>query len=142
MAHNLLPYEHRQGYLMPPSLREWLPEEDLSWFIVGAVGQMELRESYAAHRSDDCGAAAYDPGMMVGVLLYAYCQDLRSSQHIARALERDVGLRAEREEALERLFVQVLGLCREARLEKLGIVAPDGTKMAANAALAQETPAR
>jgi len=152
MAYNLLPYDREQGYLMPPSLREWLPEEDLSWFIVDAVGQMELREFYAVYRDDGWGAAAYDPTMMVGVLLYAYCEGIRSSRRIARALERDVGFRvvaanqqpdfrticrfrAEHEEALERLFVQVLWLCREAGLVKLGVVALDGTKVAANAAL-------
>ncbi len=152
MVYNLLPYDREQGYLMPPSLREWLPEEDLSWFIMDAVGQMELKEFYAAYRSDGWGAAAYDPEMMVAVLLYAYCQGLRSSRRIARALERDVGFRVvaanqqpdfrticrfrrEHEEALEKLFVEVLRLCHEAGLVKLGVVALDGTKVAANAAL-------
>jgi hypothetical protein len=91
--------------------------------------------------------------MMVAVLLYAYCQGLRSSRRIARALEEDVGFRvvaanqqpdfrtlcrfrAEHEAALERLFVQVLRLCRAAGLVKLGVVALDGTKVAANASLA------
>ena len=110
---------------MPPSLQEWLREEDLAWFIVDAVEQMELGEFYAAYREDGWGAAAYDPAMMVSVLLYAYCQGLRSSRRIAMALERDVGFRvvsnaqpdfrticrfrAEHEEALEKLFAQVLG---------------------------------
>jgi transposase len=114
---------------------------------------MDLREFYASYRNDGWGAAAYDPAMMVAVLLYAYCQGIRSSRRIARALERDIGFRvlaanhqpdfrticrfrAEHEEALERLFVQVLQLCREAGLVKLGVVALDGTKVAANAALA------
>jgi transposase len=137
---------------MPPSLREWLPEEDLAWFILDAVDQMELEEFYAKHRNDGWGAAAYDPAMMVGVLLYAYCQGMRSSRKVARALERDVGFRvvaanqqpdfrticrfrSEHEEALERLFVQVLRLCRGAGLVRVGKVALDGTKVAANAAL-------
>ena len=138
---------------MPPSMREWLREEDLAWFIVDAVEQMDLGEFYAAYRNDGWGAAAYDPTMMVAVLLYAYCQGLRSSRRIAMALERDVGFRvvaanqqpdfrticrfrAEHEEALEALFVEVLRLCHEAGLVKLGVVALDGTKVAANAALA------
>jgi len=153
MAYNLLPCDRDQGYLMAPSLRDWLPEGHLAWFIVDAVGQMELREFYAAYRSDGWGAAAYDPGMMVAVLLYAYCRGVRSSRRIAQALEEDVGFRvvaanwqpdfrticrfrAEHEEALERLFVQVLRLCREAGLAKLGVVAIDGSKIAANASLA------
>ena len=153
MAYNLLLCDREQGYLMPPSLREWLAEGDLAWFILDAVDQMDLGEFYAAYRSDGWGAAAYDPATMVGVLLYAYCQGIRSSRRIARALERDVGFRvvaanqqpdfrticrfrAEHEEALERLFVQVLRLCREAGLVKLGVVGLDGSKVAANAALA------
>lgn len=153
MAFNLLLCDREQGYLMPPSLREWLGEGHLAWFIIDAVDQMELSEFYAAYRNDGWGAAAYDPRMMVAVLLYAYCQGIRSSRRIARALEEDVGFRvvaanqqpdfrticrfrAEHEEALERLFVRVLQLCREAGLVKLGMVALDGTKVAANAALA------
>ncbi len=152
MAYNLLPCDRVQGYLMAPSLRDWLPEGHLSWFILDAVEQLDLGEFYAAYRNDGWGAAAYDPAMMVAVLLYAYSQGLRSSRRIARALEEDVGFRvvaanqqpdfrtvcrfrAEHEAALEQLFVQVLGLCHEAGLVKLGVVALDGTKVAANAAL-------
>ena len=153
MAYNLLSCERDQSYLMPPSMRDWLSEGHLAWFIVDAVGQMDLREFYAVYRSDGWGAAAYDPGMMVAILLYGYCLGVRSSRRIARALEEDVGFRvvaanrqpdfrticrfrAEREEAFEELFVEVLRLCHEAGLVKLGVVALDGTKVAANAALA------
>ena len=153
MAYNLLRCERDRSYLMPPSMRDWLSEGHLAWFIVDAVGQMDLREFYAAYRSDGWGAAAYDPEMMVAILLYAYCLGLRSSRRIARALEEDVGFRvvaanqqpdfrticrfrAEQEEALEELFVEVLRLCHEAGLVKLGVVALDGTKVAAKAALA------
>ena len=143
MAYNLLSCDRDQGYLMPPSLRDWLGEGHLAWFILDAVEQTNLDEFYAAYRNDGWGAAAYDPGMMVAVLLYAYCQGLRSSRRIARALEEDVGFRvvaanqqpdfrtlcrfrAEHEERLKRLFVEVLRLCREAGLVKLG-VSLDGT---------------
>lgn len=153
MTYNLLAWDRGQGYLMPPSLQDWLAEGDLAWFILDAVDQMDLGEFYAAYRSDGWGAAAYDPAMMVAVLLYAYCQGMRSSRRIAQALERDVGFRvvaanrqpdfrtvcrfrAEHEAALERIFIQVLKMCREAGLAKLGVVALDGTKVAANAALA------
>jgi len=153
VAYNLLPCDREQGYLMPPSLREWLDEGHPAWFIVDAVGQMDLSEFYAAYRNDGWGAAAYDPGMMVAVLLYAYCLGIRSSRKIARALEEDVGFRvvaanqqpdfrticrfrAEHEGSLERLFVQGLRLCRQAGLAKLGVVALDGAKVAANASLA------
>ena len=71
MAYNLLAWDREQGYLMPPSLREWLNEGHLAWFILDAVEQMDLGEFYGAYRSDGWGAAAYDPGMMVAVILYA-----------------------------------------------------------------------
>src|SRR4030065_1320331 len=152
MAYNLLALDREQGYLMPPSLREWLAEGDLAWFILDAVDQMDLEEFYVAYRNDGWGAAACAPAMMVGVLLYAYCQGIRSSRKIDRALERDIGFRvvaanqqpdfrticrfrSEHQKALERLFVQVLWLCHEAGLVKLGGVALDGAKVAANAAL-------
>ena len=67
MAYNLLSCERDQSYLMPPSMRDWLSEGHLAWFIVDAVGQMDLREFYAVYRSDGWGAAAYDPGMMVAI---------------------------------------------------------------------------
>jgi transposase len=153
MAYNLLPSDRDQSYLMPPSLREWLPEGDLAWSVLDAVEQMDLGEFYARYRADGWGAAAYNPTMMVGLLLYAYCRGVRSSRQIAQALERDVAFRvvaanrqpdfrtlcrfrAEHQAALERLFVQVLRLCWKAGLVKLGVVALDGTKVAANAALA------
>jgi len=153
MAYNLLPCDREQGYLMPPTLKEWLAEGDLAWFVLDAVEQMDLIDFYIVYRKDGWGAAAYDPAMMVGVLLYAYCQGIRSSRRIARALERDIGFRvvaanqqpdfrticrfrAEHEKILERLFVQVLRMCREAGLVKLGVVALDGSKVAANASLA------
>jgi len=152
MAYNLVSCDREQGYLMPPSLKEWLDEGHLAWFTIDAVNQMDSGEFYSTYRNDRWGAAAYDPSMMVAVLLYAYCRGIRSSRKIARALEEDVGFRvvaanqqpdfrtvcrfrAEHEEDLERLFVQVLRLCREAGLVKLGVVALDGAKVAANAAL-------
>ena len=153
MAYNLLPCDREQSYLMPPTLGDWLKEDHLAWFVVDAVGQMDLVGFYDGYRSDGWGAAAYDPGMMVSVLLYAYCLGIRSSRKIARALEEDVGFRvvaanqqpdfrtvcrfrAEHEKALKKLFVQVLQMCRVAGLVKLGVVALDGSKVAANASLA------
>jgi|TARA_B100000315_G_C14529957_1_gene565685 transposase len=153
MAYNFLGWDREQGYLMPPSMREWLREGHLAWFIVDAVEEMDLSEFYGAYRNDGWGAAAYNPAVMVGILLYGYCLGLRSSRCVARALEEDVGyrvvaanqqpdfrticrFRAEHEEALEKLFVEVLRLCHEAGLVKLGVVALDGTKVVADASLA------
>ena len=93
MAYNLLVWDREQGYLMPPSIREWLAEGDLAWFILDAVDQMDVGEFYAGYRNDGWGAAASAPAIMVAVLLYAYSQGLRSSRRIAQALERDAGFR-------------------------------------------------
>jgi transposase len=150
MAYNLLPYDREQDYLLPPSLREWLGEEDLAWFIVDAVGQLDLTQLYAAYRDDGWGAAAYDPALLTAILLYAYCRGIRSSRQMADGLKRDLGFRvvaanqqpdfrtlcrfrSRHQQALQDLFVQVLVLCKKAGLLKLGAVALDGTKVAANA---------
>ena len=152
MAYNFLPCNRDQAYLLPPSLRDWLPEEDLAWFILDAVEQMDLSSLYARHRTDGWGAAAFEPGMMTALLLYAYCHGERSSRKIEWLCHRDIAFRVitanarpdhstvsrfrqANGPALEALFVETLRLCAEAGLVKLGVVALDGTKIEANAAL-------
>lgn len=78
MAYILLPGDRDQEYLIPPSMWEWLGEGDPAWFKVGAVEQVELGEFYRQYRADGWGAAASDPKMMVGVVLYAF-QVIRST---------------------------------------------------------------
>ena len=153
MSHyNFLRLNRDQDYLMPPSMRDWLPWGDLVWFVLDAVSQMDLRPFYVRYRNDGWGRAAYEPSMMVTLLLYAYCLGVRSSRQIERLCERDIGFRvitgnqvpdhstiarfrqANREE-LAALFTQVLRLCAEAGLVKVGVVALDGTKVKANASL-------
>jgi transposase len=153
MAYNLIECNRDQAYLLPPSLREWLPEKDLAWFVVDAVGEMELGVFYSGYRDDGTGQAAYDPGMMVALMLYAYCVGERSSRRIERMCERDIGFRViaanarpdhstvsrfrrKHHEALSELFTKILALCAKAGLVKVGMVALDGTKEKANAALA------
>lgn len=152
MAYNFIECNRDQAYLMPPSLLEWLPEGDLAWFILDAVGQMDLGAFYQKYRTDGKGQAAYEPSMLVALLLYAYCLGVRSSRQIERLCERDIAFRVmaanqrpdhstiarfrqEQGKELERLFTDVLMLCAKAGLLKLGVVALDGTKMKANAAL-------
>ena len=152
MAFNFISPDREQGYLMPPDLREWLPGEDLSRFIVDAVGLMNLAGFYAVYRADGWGHPAFHPEMMVSLLVYAYCLGERSSRRIERLCQRDIAFRyimgnrvpdhttiarfrKDHEEALGDLFTQVLRLCAEAGLVKVGVVAVDGTKMGANAAL-------
>jgi len=153
MGHNFIPCDRDQSYLMPPSLRDWLPEDHLAWFVLDAVGQMDLSAFYSKYRADGWGAAAFEPAMMVSLLLYAYCAGERSSRAIERHCEIDVAFRVvagnrrpdhatiarfrrKNLAELEGLFVETLRLCAEAGLVKVGLVALDGTRIKANAAFA------
>jgi transposase len=153
VAHNFIPCDREQSYLMPPSLRDWLGEDHLAWCVLNAVSVMDLSAFEGKYRPDGWGAAAFPPSMMVPLLLYAYCVGERSSREIERACETDVAFRvvaANRKpdhstiarfrkknlKELEGLFTQILTLCVEAGLVKVRVVAIDGTKMEANAALA------
>ena len=152
MPQNFLTCDREQSLLMPPSLREWLPEEHLAWFILGTVEELDVAPFYAAYRADGHGRAAHDPAMMLGVPLYAYCKGLRSSRAIERACVEDVGFRviaanqapdhttiarfrARHEAALSQLFSDVLSLCADAGLVESRVVAIDGTKLRANASM-------
>jgi|SRR5579884_890698 len=144
--------ERDQMYLMPPSVAEWLPEDHLAYFVLDAVEALDLSVITAAYPTEGPGAPSYDPAMMLAVLLYAYCVNLRSSRRIEAACVTDVAFRvitanqrpdhatvsrfrARHQDALEDLFVQVLALCRAAGLTRVGVVALDGTKMEANASM-------
>jgi transposase len=139
-----------QMFLLPPSLREWLPEDHLVYFIIDVVGQLNLSEIYASYGGDGRGQPPYDPSMMVSLLLYAYSVGVPSSRRIEKATIEDIAFRVisanqhpdhdsicsfrkSHLKTLSGLFVQVLKLCREAGLVKLGHVALDGTKVRANA---------
>jgi len=153
MGCNFLPCEREPLSLMPPALQDWLPEGDLAWFLLDAVAQMNLTVITRTSRADGWGPAAYEPAMMVALLLYAYCLGERSSRRIERLCQRDVAFRVitanqgpdhptlarfrqTHETELATLFTQILRLCGEAGLVKVGIVALDGTKIKATAALA------
>jgi transposase len=150
MGQNFMACDRGQVFLLPPSLGDWLPEEHLVWTVLGAVDQIDLAPFYAAYRANGQGRAAYDPAMMVALLLYAYCVGVRSSRGIERACWEDVAFKViaamqtpdhstisefRRRHAvrLGELFIAVLGLCREAGLVRVGEVAIDGTKIRANA---------
>src|SRR2546425_2020146 len=145
------PYTLDQQLLLPPDMRQWLPEGDLALFISDVVDELDLAAIYRSYETGDGrGQPPYEPAMMVKVLLYAYCTGLRSSRKIEQATYRDVAIRvlagdqhpdhdsiAEFRKrhlpALAGLFVQGLRLCQAAGLVKLGHVALDGTKVQANA---------
>jgi transposase len=150
MGQNFIGCDREQELLLPPSLREWLPEDHLAWFVIDAVEELDLGAFYAAYRADGHGRAAHDPAMMVALLLYVYAIGERSSRRVERRCVGDVATRVicanqmpdhttiarfrqRHETALAGLFGQVLALCAEAGLVDVGVVAVDGTKVNANA---------
>jgi transposase len=150
MSQNFLRCDREQSLLLPLSLREWLAEDHLAWFVLDVVEELDLAGFYGEYRGDGWGRAAFDPAMMVALLVYAYVTGERSSRAIERHCREDVAFRviaanqvpdhatiarfrARHEHALGELFVQVLGLCARAGLVSLGVVAVDSTKIAANA---------
>ena len=78
---------------MPPDIRDWLPEGHLVWFVLDAVAEMDLDAFYGVYRCDGLGRPAYEPSMMVALLLYAYSRGVRSARLIERACEEDVAFR-------------------------------------------------
>ena len=151
MAKGYLPYDVDQQLLLPPDMRQWLPEGHLALFILDIVRELDLSALHQAHKTKDArGRAGYHPTMMLALLVYAYCVGKPSSRKIERATYEDVAFRvlsgdqhpdhdsiaAFRKDnlgALAGLFTQVLQLCRAAGLVKLGHIAIDGTKIKANA---------
>src|SRR5271168_3797399 len=93
MPQNFLRCDYDQELLLPPNMRDWLPEGHLASFIQDSVEALDLDGFYRAYRADGHGRAAHDPRMMVGLLVYAYCRDLRSSRVIERACVDDVAFR-------------------------------------------------
>jgi transposase len=150
MSKTFRPYEPEQNYLMPVSLKEWLPTDHLAYFISDVVDQLDLAEIMDSYEREERGYPPYHPRMMVKILLYAYCIGVPSSRKIAGRLEEDIAFRVlaanntpdfrtisdfrkDNLKALAELFLQVLKLCQKAGLVKLGHVALDGTKIKANA---------
>lgn len=143
------PYDPDQPFLMPVSMREWLPGGHLAYFISDVADHLDL-SAVMNHYEEEKGYPPYHPAMMVKVLLYAYCIGVPSSRKIAKRLEEDIAFRVLAAnntpdfrtisdfrkghlKALAALFVQVLRLCQRAGLVKLGHVSLDGTKIKANA---------
>ena len=150
MPQNFKLCDRDQELLLPPSLRDWLPEDHFAWFLLDSVKALELSAFYGAYRADGHGRAAYDPAMMVGLVLYAYATAQRSARGIERRCRDDVAYRVitgnvvpdhatiarflcRHEAALAGLFASVLRLCAKAGLVESRVVAIDGTKMHANA---------
>lgn len=143
-------YAPDQLLLLPPDLRQWLPEGHPAYFTLDVMGELDLSEIYASYDGSRGGRPGFDPRLMLGLLLYGYCQGVASSRKIERATYESVAFRVlaanqhpdhdtiaefrrRHLDALSRLFVQVLRLCQNAGLVRLGHVAMDGTKLRANA---------
>src|SRR4051812_31015050 len=150
MPQNFIEDRREQGFLLPPDVREWLPADHLAWFVIDAVAEMDLSAFYAAYRADGHGRAAYEPSMMVALVLYAFATRQRSSRAIERHCRQDVAYRVisgnvipdhatiarflcRHELALAGLFGEVLVLCDRGGLVRGGVVSIDGTRMAGNA---------
>jgi transposase len=148
MPQNFLAADRDQPLLLPPDLRDWLDEDHLAWFVIEAIEELDLDAFYAAYRADGHGHSAHDPKMMVT------CSPTRTRSRSSRGTERrcreDVAFRVitanqapdhatiarfrvRHETALADLFSQVLGLCAQAGLVEVGVLAVDGTKLAASA---------
>jgi len=151
MAYNFLRGDRDQPFLLPPDLRDWLPQGHLAWFILDVVDQLDLQSFYRQHRDDGHGHPAYDPKTLLGVLLYGYCLGVRSSRQLERRCQEDITFRVlaanqtpdhvtiarfrvRHEQALAGFLVESLKLCAAAGMIKVGVVALDGTKLAGNAA--------
>jgi transposase len=157
MGQNFICGDRDQAFLMPPDVRDWVEPGHLAWFVVDAVAALDLAAFYGRYRRDGWGRAAYDPAVMVAVILYAYCGGVRSARAIERRCVEDVAFRVvaanlrpdhatiarfrvEHEQALAGLFGQVLAMCERAGLVGGGVIAVDSTKVAANASgLANKT---
>lgn len=148
---NYRPWEPDRTYLLPPSTRDWLPEDHLATFLLDVIDELDLGAIEAVIQlRDPRGERPYSPRMLVTLLLYGYCSGIFSSRRLARATWTDLGARViaaeshphfttinqfrlDHLDAVEDLFTQVLRLCQRAGLVDLGHVAVDGTKIQANA---------
>jgi transposase len=133
-------------------MREWLPKDHFAYFLIDAMQQLDLSKFLSKYRADGVGATAFHPQILLGVILYGYSQGVRSSRQIERHCQEDVAYRivaanqqpdhctisrciTRHSAELSELFLQVLKLCHAMGLVKVGVIALDGTKLNASAAL-------
>lgn len=150
MAKRYRPVLRDQQFLLPPDMADWLPRDHVAWFVVDVVASLDTAKFHQYARLGGRGRAGYDPEMLLSLLIYGYCHGVRSSRQIERLCGTDVAFRVlcgqdppdhstlarfrqGHDSALAGVFEQVLVLCARAGLVRLGTVAIDGTKIAANA---------
>lgn len=152
MGQNFLSCDREQAMLLPATVADWLPEGHLARFVVEVVERLDLAAFYGVYRADGSGRPAHDPAMMVALVLYSYAVGVRSSRAIERRCVEDVAcrfvaanrapdhvtinrFRGRHQDALSGLFAEVLALCARAGMVRVGTVAIDSTKLAADASL-------
>lgn len=152
MAQSYRPVRRDQVFLLPPDMRDWLPEDHLVWLVIEIVETLDVSAFEASRRRGGVGAAGYDPRMLLGLLVYAYCRGVRSSRQVERLCHTDIAFkvacagdvpdhatiarfRAVSGEAFAGLFAQVLLIAARAGLARFGTIAIDGTKIPANASI-------
>lgn len=150
MARSYRPVVRDQEFLLPPNMADWLAGDHLVWFIVDVVEQLDTSALHAARRTGGVGRAGYDPDMLLALMIYAYATGQRSSRRIEQLCADHVAyrvlcaqdppdhttiarFRAAHDDVFTDLFTQVLRLCADAGLVAVGVIAIDGTKIAANA---------
>ena len=154
MAKGYRPVRRDQPFLLPPDMREWLPEDHPVWLVIEAVGDhLDTSALHALRHTGGPGTAGYDPDMLVSLLMWAYANGVTSSRRIEQRCVTDVAFRvvcggnfpdhvtvarfrAALPGVVERLFAEVLVLCARLGMSRLGTVALDGMKIAANASVA------
>ena len=150
MGKTYRPWNPNQQYLLPPSVQDWLPENDLVYFILDTINELDISAITEKYEQDKRGFPPFHPRMMATLLLYSYCRGIFSSRKIMQACQERISFkvivgddipnfrtisdfRKLHLKELQQLFVQILQLCQEAGLVKLGHIALDGTKIKANA---------
>ena len=150
MAMGYRPVDRDQMFLLPADMRDWLPTHHFVWFLLAVIEELDVSAFEASRRLGSVGRQGYDPRMLLALLIYAYAVGQRSSRRIEDLCVTDVAFRVicaedvpdhstiarfrrENRDAVAGLFVQVLELAGEAGLGRVGVVAIDGTRIAANA---------
>lgn len=150
MARSYRPVVRDQEFLLPPNMADWLDADHLVWFVLDVVSQLDTAALHSRRRTGGVGRAGYDPDMLLALLIYAYATGQRSSRRIEQLCADHVAyrvlcaqdppdhstiarFRAAHDEVFTDLFAQVLRLCAQAGMVQVGVIAIDGTKIAANA---------
>jgi len=150
MSKTYRPWNPNQQWLLPPSVQDWLPENDLVYFVLEVAGELDISAITQKYEQQERGYPPYNHRMMVALLFYAYCRGIYSSRKIMAACEERLtfrvivgddipnwrtnsSFRKLHIKELSALFVQIFRLCQAAGLVKLGHIALDSTKVKANA---------